>query len=104
MKWFNFSKKKSSPENNDDDFIKFDIHPENIHKTKSVLINGEYRDIDENISDLVSLLNKVGLKTVCSCEGDIQNKAYITFSFNDILYYEIDKPKNEFTISWRRTK
>lgn len=49
------------------------------HKTKKVLINGQLEDIDIKMVLYIVSLNRLGLKTLFCCEGDMNNNAHIMF-------------------------
>jgi len=72
------------------------IHKDTEHKTKKVLINKHYYNIDEKIVPIIKYLNKLpGITTLFSCQGTILKNgnfdAYISFiSKNNQSLYKIE--------------
>lgn len=63
--------------------------------------------MDKQISILVAEMNKVGIKTTCSCQGHEGGEAYIAFRLDDGTRYSHRKDifglgQDELVIYWRR--
>lgn len=55
--------------------------------------DSEYVDVDVNILEIVSVLNKKGYYTIFSCEGHIVESRFISPSISFLSYNNIDPTK-----------
>jgi len=77
---------------------------DNGHKTVPMQIGGEICNIDVKIAPLVAELNRVGLKTISSCQG-VGNEidAHITIELDKgtSFRYFPDIDEKQITILWK---
>lgn len=77
---------------------------ETIHECIDVNINKKNIYVDKNIASLICELNKVGLKTMASCEGKLQSKSIFDFAYVSIkmdnAYFTYDFKDNVLCINW----
>jgi len=68
------------------------------HKTKEIIIAGKKVGIDRKIVKLVKMLNKFGIKTQTSCQGE--KRGYISIDKKNIeIYSGIVNGKYQFTVN-----
>lgn len=70
------------------------------HKSKKIKLNGKDVEIDEDIIELITVLNKFGIKTTHSCQGE--KRGYVSINLNNVeIYHGIVNGKKEFIINLR---
>jgi len=81
-----------------------------INKHENVQININKRNIsaDKNIAELIYELNNKGLKTIASCEGELNPKSIHEFVYVSIkmdnAYFIYDPRDNVLCINWNKSK
>jgi len=74
-----------------------------MHKTKPVKIGRKIIQVDEKLADLVYCLNKCGLKTLSSCQRDINGDSYIILDYSKIrLVSAVNTPYPVVLLKWRK--
>jgi len=65
--------------------------------------NEQSTPIDKEIAALVAEMNRVGIKTTCSCQGEVeQDGAYISIRVGEGTTYDYRDDTKELTLRWRR--
>ena len=76
------------------------------HKTVKIVVDGKELEVDEDFSNLILELHRLGLKTINSCQGGDNCKnpfAYISFQMSDDCYFDYYSEKKVLTIRWSRS-
>lgn len=89
----------------DNHVVRFDCIVQNVHKNTLVNISQNmYACIDTEIAALVAEMNRVGIKTTCSCQGDTeQDGAYISIKVGEGTTYDYRDDTKELTLRWVRS-
>jgi len=65
--------------------------------------NEQGTPIDKEIAALVGEMNRVGIHTTCSCQGEVgQDGAYISIHVGEGTTYDYRDDTKELTLRWRR--
>jgi len=65
--------------------------------------NEQGTPIDKEIAALVGEMNRVGIHTTCSCQGNVgQDGAYISIHVGEGTTYDYRDDTKELTLRWRR--
>ena len=56
-----------------------------------------YKEVDKGIKNLIKEMNKVGLKTVASCDGHHKARGWVTLNMKDI---SIQIKDDHLVIAW----
>lgn len=59
-------------------------------------------DIDSEIANLITEMNRVGIRTTCSCQGHNGQPAYICIQLSEKVTYKYREDLNELVIIWKR--
>jgi len=73
-----------------------------MHKQVPVMIDGKEVMIDEKMVELIKVLNKVGLKTTASCQGNENDVCQVMISWEDVK--KVTHSPFGFLIEWDNKK
>jgi len=70
------------------------------HETKNIVLDNKLVQIDKPLVKIIKELNKIGLKTLYSCQGSKTQEAFIVFDLNDIANIKTEIDNQKLVIRW----